>query len=323
LFIGVLHFVGLSNEEGFCLWKLDKINLTSKQAFVLFLCNFFLSMEGKGFKWRTYLRYIMGTIQTIGETDFLWVGDVPTGIKRAILFDAVGTDHVPAVVGGSLIGKEPVGYITSKHVTSAPHTILSEGFKGWEIHQSGDALIVAVITPARLSSEPGEQKNAWLFNYPPARDVARMLAEVGTEELIVLTSSFYDEFFGEKEVPEEVVLVKACDFGTDEALDSLQPLWGWLPAYLFHVLTGNDACAMVMRAHGPVVQPKPFGETQIRKALGLLKNHGFDVNGAESRAMGLYREASSQATEATKMANEVLARMRRQKRNGFEGGMFG
>ena len=64
----------------------------------------------------------MGEVVTINETDFIWMNGRPEGIENAILFDAVGSDHVPAVVGASFASEdsvcEPVGYMSSKHITS-------------------------------------------------------------------------------------------------------------------------------------------------------------------------------------------------------------
>ena len=40
----------------------------------------------------------MGEIETVNETDFIWINGAPMGVKQVVLYDAVGTDHIPAVV---------------------------------------------------------------------------------------------------------------------------------------------------------------------------------------------------------------------------------
>ena len=268
----------------------------------------------------------MGRVDTIGETDFIWFDDVPEGITHALLFDAVGADHMPGVVAASLVeDTQPIGHITSKHVHSVPHTLLKErGFVGWSVFRVGHALIIEISTPARLSDDVGQQKNAWLFNYPPARDIARMLADLGVETFTTLTTSLFDEHILSKEVADGVRIIPASQIGNgDEDDDTLQPLWGWLPAFVFERIKGG-AEIMLMPAHGPSVQAKPLEETSFEVTLEALKDCGFPTQGAIERGKNLYEMASYDAAEAAKMANEVMSKLRRQKKSGgYEGGMFG
>ena len=272
----------------------------------------------------------MGEVVTINETDFIWMNGVPEGIEKAILFDAVGSDHVPAVVGASFASdesvEEPVGYMTSKHISSSPHTMLSSGFTGWPIYYGPDkkTLVIEVLTPAHISKDMGAQKNAWLFNYPPARDVAHMLVTIGCENFCVLTSDAFDVLRGEH--TGSICVVKGEDIGRQETLetDSLQTLWGWLPAFMFAV-EKKGAHVMVIPSHGQSFEPKSYGETFITEAIRELKLMGFNTNGCHKRAKELYERASSESVEAAKLADDVITKMRNKARKAtqYEGGMFG
>ena len=264
----------------------------------------------------------MGEIQTINETDFVWFDGELKGITQAILYDAVGTDHIPAVVGASMVkDNEPIGYMTSKHIHSSPHTFLEVGFTGWAIYRNDNCLIVEVLTPAHISKDIGQQKNAWLFNYPPARDVAKMLVNLGVKDFFVLTSDTFDRMM-EEEI-DSCVIVKGEDIGGKEAYNSLQPLWGWLPAFMFSVESAG-AKILIIPSHGARLESLTYDESHIREALDLLKKNGYNTVGAIKRSKGIYDKASSEANEAAKMANEVVARMKtKNKRDINANGMFG
>ena len=262
----------------------------------------------------------MGEIETINETDFIWFDGMPEDITHAILYDAVGADHIPAVIGASIVAdKEPVGYMTSKHIHSSPHTFLDVGFTGWPIHRKGNTLVIEVLTPAHISKDISQQKNAWLFNYPPARDVAAMLVGAGVQTFCVLTSSAFDDMMGNQQ--ESIVEVKAEEIGLGEAHSSLQPLWGWLPAFLFSV-EAEGASILILPPHGARTTPMEYEKTAIRDALGILKRRGHDTKGALTRSKKLYSQASEEATQAAKHANEVIARMKAETKKNNMGGMF-
>ena len=264
----------------------------------------------------------MGEVITVKETDFIFNEGTPKGITHAILYDAVGADHVPAVIGASLVeDRNPIGYMTSKHIHSSPHTFLDVGFTGWPIYRKGNTLIIEVLTPAHISKDIGQQKNAWLFNYPPARDVASMLVSLDVETFVVITSSSFDEMM-KGESQEECIVVEAEDIGDKHTHTSLQPLWGWLPAFMFSV-EKVGASILIVPAHGARVQPQPYNITKIREALGILKQRGYDTVGALSRSKKIYSNASEEASEAAKHANEVIARMKMaSKKDTGTGAMF-
>ena len=262
----------------------------------------------------------MGEIDTINETDFIWFDGAPQGITHAILYDAVGADHIPAVIGASIVeNKDPVGYMTSKHIHSSPHTFLDVGFTGWPIYRKGNTLIVEVLTPAHISRDISQQKNAWLFNYPPARDVAAMLVDLGVQTFCVLTSSAFDDMMGNEQ--EGIVEVKAEKIGLDDSHSSLQPLWGWLPAFLFSV-EAEGASILILPPHGAKSTPREYAKTALRDALGILTRRGPDTTGALPRSKKLYSQASEEATQAAKHANEVIARMKAETKKNNMGGMF-
>lgn len=262
----------------------------------------------------------MGDIETINETDFIWFDGVPQGITHALLYDAVGADHIPAVIGASIVeDKDPIGYMTSKHIHSSPHTFLDVGFTGWPIYRKGNTLVVEVLTPAHISKDLSQQKNAWLFNYPPARDVASMLVGLGVETFCVLTSSAFDDMLGKEQ--DGIVEVKGEEIGSSEAHSSLQPLWGWLPAFMFNV-EAEGASILILPPHGARPTPMDYETTQIREALGILKKAGHDTGGALRRSKKIYSQASEEATLAAKHANEVIARMKTEAKKNNMGGMF-
>ena len=264
--------------------------------------------------------YNMGEIKTINETDFIWMDGVPTDITKAILYDCVGTDHLPAVVGASLIekGQKPIGYITSKHVASSPHTILTVGFTGWPVYRKNDTLIVEILTPAHISENPSEQKNAWLFNYPPARDIVQCLYDLGVGEFLTLSSTAFDA-----KPSKWVRVVNGEQLGTVGAPETIQPLWGWLPAFMFTALNEVGAYILLMPAHGASHVQRPYEETAIENALDEIGKLGFDVENAKERSKVLYDRASSEASEAMKMANEMITKMvAKTKKEPYSGGMF-
>ena len=266
----------------------------------------------------------MGEIQTIKETDFLWVDEIPQGVKKAVLYDCIGTDMIPAVVGSSLIEDEqkPIGYISSKHIHASPHTLTDVGFTGWCIFRTGDTIIIEIMTPAHLSNDPREQKNAWLFNYPPARDIAEMLREIGVTHFYNLTSSAFNTM-AEMEMDETMHIIEAEDIGDDDTHRTLQPLWGWLPSWIFgKVLGGQSKVVSIPPAH---IQTNkiPFEDTGIPEALNYLVGEGIAFNGnLIERAMRLYTDASSENMKTSKEALEMIAK-EKAKRTRNNGVMFG
>ena len=261
----------------------------------------------------------MGDIKTINETDFLWVDGEPKGISKAVLYDCVGTDHLPAVVGASLVQDDtPIGYITSKHVASSPHTILSVGFTGWPIYRNGDTLLIEILTPAHISENPSDQKNAWLFNYPPARDVVQCLSDLGVDNFLTLTSTAFDA-----SPSDAVVCVKGEEIGTSLAPEAVQPLWGWFPAFLYTLLNEVGANILLIPAHGARQVQAEFDDTAIEDAIEQVGKLGFNTENALERAKSLYGKASSEASEAMKMANEMISKMMaKTKKDPYSGGMF-
>lgn len=268
----------------------------------------------------------MGEVITINETDFIWMNGKPKGITHAVLFDAVGSDHIPAVVGASLVKDlQPIGYMSSKHIASSPHTLISSlGFTGWPIYYGPDkkTIVIEVLTPAHISRDMSAQKNAWLFNYPPARDVARMLNDLGCKSFCVLTSDAFD--IREGKGLEEPYIVKGEEIGSDElGIESLQTLWGWLPAFMF-AIESKGSTVMVIPSHGHTMESKDFSDTHIKNSLEALKEIGFNCSGSLKRAKDLYHKASSDTIEAAKMADDVITKMRNKTRaSHYEGGMFG
>ena len=267
----------------------------------------------------------MGEIETVNETDFIWINGAPMGVKQVVLYDAVGTDHIPAVVGASLVSKgdeDPIGYIASKHIHTSPHTLLEVGFTGWPIYRTGDSLIIEILTPAHISNDVREQKNAWLFNYPPARDTAKMISNLDCETFTVLTSTAFDIQIKMKGHAEECVVIKSEEIGKEGVFNSLQPLWGWLPAFLYNI-ESEGGNILLIPAHGATNESLPYEDTSIRQAIGILKEQGFDTKGALMRSKSIYKTASSEASEAAKMAGEMVARAKnKMKKDSTNGGMF-
>ena len=154
--------------------------------------------------------------------------------------------------------------------------------------------------------------------------LCRDIVKVGVEVFTTLTTSLFDEHILNKEVSDIVRVIPASMIGNgDEEDDTLQPLWGWLPAFVFERIKGG-AEIMLMPAHGPSVKPKSLDETSFKVTLEALQDCGFPTEGAVERGESLYEMASYDAAEAAKMANEVMSKLRRQKKSGgYEGGMFG
>lgn len=266
----------------------------------------------------------MGEVKTYKETDFIWLDGEPQGITHAILYDAVGSHHIPAVVGASLVeDNEPIGFISSKHIFAPPHTYTDAGFRGWAIFRRGNTLIIEIITPAHISKDMGEQKNAWLFNYPPARDIAGMLVDIGVERFVVLTSDIFDRSIDSETTSEECIEIIAEEIGKEETHSSLQTLWGWLPAFMFGVEKKGASILIIPSSENFSKLPK-FEKTEIRSALGLLKRWGFDTLGSSKKAKDIYEKASSENAEAMRSASEVIAKMKAKtkKENRGLGGMF-
>ena len=176
---------------------------------------------------------------TVGETDFYLSPLIHTATHMLII-NANSPSNLPALLGVELARahlEHRVGYISSKHILTKPHRLLSESNPMWPIFQYKTTLIVMVNSPPVISNNSNAQRNEWLFNYPPARDIAmrfKNLERIGTLSTYALNRLFIDPIA----LPKKCVVIRGEDLGkeTDETLETLQSIWSWLTPQIAHLL---------------------------------------------------------------------------------------
>lgn len=248
------------------------------------------------------------------------------GAKRALLVNLSGPSNLPAyLLAAFRSDMENVGHVVSKHTLTQPHRVLCDGPPTWPIVRYGDTLFIIVNSPPVISNNPSNQRNEWLFNYPPARDVALFLMEHDIEKCATLTTWALNNLFNEDvgEDTDTSIYVPVSKWSSDAAPASMQDLWAWVTPALFESLTDGEGGIFIMpceqaadgKSVKPVMLPAHFPEV-----ADLMREHGFDLpDDAEEVAKGLYEDA---VDEAMQRIGEIMGSQRVKETNAGVGGMF-
>lgn len=235
---------------------------------------------------------------TVNETDFYTEKQGMKGVTHLLLVNGEGASTLPSILFACAVkDTEPIGYITSKHSFVQPHRMLNEIHTMWPVFRVGTTAFVCVNSAPVISHAHGAQRNEWLFNYPPCRDIAANFSWV--EHFGVLTTFALNRLF-EKQMPEYGTMqVDARDMGTDEAPESLQDIWGWLPAHLYAMMSDGDASVFIMPSEkmqeGTDLSMLPAHFAEMCK---MLRDEGFTIpEGTETEAQSSYIGVASEAIQ--------------------------
>lgn len=268
------------------------------------------------------------THHLISETDFFIKEDLMDGATHALIVNVSGASNLPSYLLASFRDSmKTVGHMSSKHSLTQPHRVLCESPPTWPILRYENTLFIIVNGPAVITNKAAAQRNEWLFNYPPARDIALFLMEhmekgkCATLSTWALNSLFTE---GAEEDTDSCAYVPVSDWSTDDAPASLQDLWSWVPPALYESLTDGEGGIFIMPAEStsssstearPVLTPALFPEI-----TDLLRSKGFDIpEEAEAEAKVLYEDAVEEAMERIR---EIMGAMPVKEKNEGVGGMF-
>lgn len=262
------------------------------------------------------------TYGTVNETDFYFQDGSLEGVTHVLLINNESASTLPSLlVSHAVLDTEPVGYITSKHAFVKPHRILDEVHTMWPVFRVGTTAFVCVNSIPVISNTHSAQRNEWLFSYPPCRDIADHFSWV--DNFAVLTTFALNRLFSEKSDANEQksIRVDVRDLGTESAPDSLQAIWGWLPAHLYSMMCDGKASIFIMPAESvegdkkkPTMKPARFKEM-----CALLREHGFSIHeNAGSDAQESYIGITSEALERVQ---ELMGSQPRREES-HNGGMF-
>jgi hypothetical protein len=245
---------------------------------------------------------------TVGETDFYLSPEVE-GATHMLIINSNAPSNLPAILGIELgcVEKDEsrVGFITSKHVLTKPHRVLSENNPMWPLFKYKNTLILMVNAPPTISTQLNAHRNEWLFNYPPARDIVMKFAHL--KRIGTLTTYALNRLFTTPSpMPTECVAVRENELGLEKTAESLQSIWSWLPVAL-RGMVGKKGSIYIMPSEEThkdlksfesksVIEPAKFDEI-----CNLLRADGYKIpRGASKRAQGSYIGLSSEALERIK-----------------------
>jgi len=194
------------------------------------------------------------TLEAISpETDIMWVGERPKGIKKVVVFGKGDISPTPFIVGRALIGAKvkPCGTVLSK-LHREEHLNHTDSFfmAGWPLWVRDDTIFCHLATWHAAPMNPQEQNNAWLFAYPPVRDLCGLFRDMGVEVLHFVTTAHLNMAYPDDfdEVPSEGFFVEHVtsldvkphpDFVSGEH-SLVFSLPSWLFAWLFACMGGES-----------------------------------------------------------------------------------
>lgn len=265
-------------------------------------------------------------LTTTGETDFI-LSDacmdathiLITNMDDASNLPQLLVEHITQQTNGE--NQKPDGYITSKHAMTTPHRVLTERNKMWPVYLRENTLYVCVASPPTIS--PKTNRNEWLFNYPPARDIAMHFKHA--KHLSTLSTYALDSLFKEPLTPpnRDCVFIPAEDFGSDSAPQTLQSIWAWVSPQVFSLCTDEtESGAFIMRNEQPSNSESfPIEPADFTHMCDLLREHGFSIpEGTALDAQGVYM---GMASEALERINDLVNTAEIEKRKDrYSGGMF-
>jgi hypothetical protein len=240
---------------------------------------------------------------TVGETDFYIKPECLTA-THLLIINGQSPSNLPSILGielGRVIHEEAkVGFITSKHVLTKPHRILNEGNPMWSIFRYKDTLVVIINAPPIVSRQMAVQRNEWLFNYPPIRDIVmrfRNVKKIGTLTTFALNRLYIED----TTFPDECVKIKGAELGQEETIDALQDMWSWLPVEI-GTMMGIDSAMYVMPPEtAKATNAKQILPAKFKEMCDMLRKDGFAIPPySAKRAQDTYTELTSEALEAIK-----------------------
>lgn len=248
--------------------------------------------------------------QTIGETDF-YTQDVVESATHLLIINTNDSSNIPTLLGVELAQAEKefakVGYITSKHVLTKPHRLLAEQNPMWPLFQYKETLIAMINSPPVISNSGNAQRNEWLFNYPPARDIVMRFAHL--ERIGTLTTFALNRLFVEPmPLPSECVVVRGEELGKEDCVETLQALWSWLSPQIAHLI-GVESAIYIMppektndfTEHFPNSAIPSIEPALFKEMTDILRKDGYKIpRGAANRAQKLYSDFTTEALERVK-----------------------
>ena len=261
---------------------------------------------------------------TIGETDFYTNGYTDSA-THVLIINENDASNIPSFLITVLDEQmDKVGYVTSKHALTQPHRVLDDECPMWPILRHGNTLFVVINSPPTVSSQLGAQRNEWLFNYPPARDIAMFFKDY--EHLGVLTTFALNRLFNDKraqDLGDSCVRIDANDLGTEDVPHTLQPIWAWLSPQIHALLSEEGESSIFIMPSEETNNEK--GGIEVKPALfdemvKLLREHGFDLpEGVAKEAQDTYIGMSS---EAMMRIQELMSQVEFDDGNKSVGGMY-
>lgn len=267
---------------------------------------------------------------TIGETDF-YTDDIVESATHLLIINSNAPSNLPSILGVELARAEKegsrVGYVTSKHVLTRPHRVLNELNPMWPLFQYKETLILIINSPPTISSNPSAHRNEWLFNYPPARDIVmrfKNLKRIGTLSTFALNRLYTEP----SPMPEQCEKVDGSQLGTDDAQDTLQSIWSWLPVEIgsrlgipstIYLMPSEEAVEglsvedMSYGALGKITSSKkisPVQPAKFKEMCDMLRKDGFKIppysaKRAQDSYIGLSSEALERIKELIGATNEI------------------
>jgi len=264
------------------------------------------------------------SFSTVGETDF-YLTDEAMDATHMLIVNLNAPSNLPTILGAEIAQPSKgniVGYMTSKHILTTPHRVMTESNPMWTIFKHENTLCVMVDSPPVISNSPNANRNEWLFNYPPARDIVMRFAHL--ERIGSLSTFALNRLFTEpKALPTKCAVIRGVDFGGDKAQETLQSIWSWLPVQVAHLI-GVDSALYLMPPEvakgrnidkNVEIEPACFDEM-----VKLLRKDGYKIpRGASQKAQGIYTGLTTEALERIK---ELLGAQQQETVSSNTGAMY-
>ncbi len=164
----------------------------------------------------------MKTIESYGDTDFVWsVGKPRTEDTTLLIYFQGERGFASFIAGASIVAEDDdVCKIFSKLLPVEPMNTLPEpATSGWRLsetyNEDGRRYFILRINHAYIPS--AEKTKAWLYNYPVFRDITTCLSKYGVNEMVYLTSNIMQDFIYSEQVniPDDELLIYDFDLQDD------------------------------------------------------------------------------------------------------------
>lgn len=247
---------------------------------------------------------------TVGETDF-YMSERAKGATHLLIVNLNAPSNLPTILGAEIAQPTKgddriVGYMSSKHILTTPHRVLTDSNPMWTFFMHETTLIVMVDSPPVISNNPAANRNEWLFNYPPARDIVMRFAHL--ERIGTLSTFALNRLFTKKEpLPKKCAVVRGKKLGKAcTKNETLQSIWSWLPVQIAQMV-GVESALYLMPPE--ITKGSGFNdevgvrieEAEFESIVRLLRKDGFKIpRGAAQKAQGIYTGLTTEALERIK-----------------------